>query len=96
MFEELGSIVDKFGIIFIAFIISVFISRWIFRIDDIVKNLKEINAKLGVMPQTSEKPKAIISCPKCGHKPMEAIVKKDGSEGIECPNCKSFYPPKPL
>jgi len=57
MFEELGSIFDKFGIIFIAFIISVFISRWIFRIDDIVKNLKEINAKLGVMPKTSEKPK---------------------------------------
>jgi len=57
MFEELGSIFDKFGIIFIAFIISVFISRWIFRIDDIIKNLKEINAKLGVMPKTSEKPK---------------------------------------
>jgi len=62
----------------------------------IVKNLKEINAKLGAMPKTSETPKEIISCPKCGNKPMKAITKVDGSTGIECPACRSFYPPKPL
>jgi len=91
MFETLFSSFNSLGILFIAFIISVFISRWIFRIDDIVKNLKEINTKLGEMPKTSD-----IACPKCGHKPMKAIKKVDGSTGIECPACRSFYPPKPL
>ncbi|QHS61379.1 hypothetical protein [Chitinophaga agri] len=30
----------------IAFFISVFIARWVFRIDDIVSNLEKINQKL--------------------------------------------------
>jgi len=93
-----------FGVLILFLLIGVAISRWVFRINDIVKNLESINAKLNGLTgehtkhQTggNPKPSTAVSpdmpCLKCGYKPMKVITKVDGSTGIECPACRSFYP----
>ena len=81
-------------IIFVAIIVA--ISRWIFRINDIVEILESINTKLNGLTVANPKQPVFINpempCSKCGHKPMKVITKVDGSKGIECPACRSFYP----
>jgi len=79
------------------FIIGVAISRWIFRVNDIVRNLEQINAKLSAIPEDSDRDKPLpinldAPCSKCGYKPMKIITRYDGARGIECPMCRSFYP----
>ena len=77
-------------------VIVLILSRWIFRINDIVSNLENINKKLSIL--CGEKPSQTLAvnpdtpCEKCGYKPLKGIVKVDGAKGAECPKCRAFYP----
>jgi hypothetical protein len=93
----MGSFVAAIFVLILCIAIMVAISRWVFRINDIVKHLESINAKLDVKNGTDTKRKTItvnpdMPCDGCGHKPMKIITKVDGSTGIECPACRRFYP----